>query len=78
MLLIICCSPGWPQEGVYVSFNRSLSNPAGWSKPVKVYDGGGWYPQVMGYAPNGTDSLAGSTARFYMNGLSTWELVFKK
>jgi hypothetical protein len=74
-----CCSTGWPQEGVYISFNKTLLNPAGWSKPVKVIDGGGWYPQVVGYAAaNGTDSRAGSTARFYMFGLSTLEMVFKK
>ena len=73
-----CCSPGWPQEGVYVSFNKSLSNPAGWSKPVKIVNGGGWYPQVIGRGPTGTDNLAGSVARFYMYGLSNWEIVFQK
>lgn len=72
-----CCSPGWPQEGVYASFNGSLSNPAGWTAPVKILDGGSWYPQVIGRSPNGTDSLSGRTARFYMDGVSDWEIVFE-
>ena len=63
---------------MYVSFNPSPVNPASWSEPVKIVDGGGWYPQVIGFAPSGTDSLAGSTARFYMYGRSHWEIVFQK
>jgi hypothetical protein len=73
-----CCSPGWPAEGIYVSFNTSLSDPAGWTRPVKILDGGGWYPQVIGRAPEGTDRLAGSTARLYLYGVSNWEIVFGK
>ncbi|MGQ9919529.1 MAG: hypothetical protein ACUVS7_19205, partial [Bryobacteraceae bacterium] len=26
-----CCKPGWPQEGIYISFNPDLSDPAGWT-----------------------------------------------
>ena len=75
-----CCDPGWPEEGIYVSFNDALSNPDGWTTPVKVLDGSEawWYPQVIGYAPNGTDKLAGRTARLYSNGISNWEIVFDK
>jgi hypothetical protein len=73
-----CCSPGWPQEGVYVSFNKSLSNPNGWSQPERIMQGGAWYPQVIGRAPDGTDSLAGRQARFYMNGASYYEIFFNK
>jgi len=73
-----CCSPGWPQEGVYVSFNDSPSNPRGWSEPVKILDGVQWYPQVLGLGPNETDSLAGRFARLYVYGQSNWRLVFHK
>lgn len=72
-----CCGPGWPQEGVYVSFNSALSNPAGWTTPIKILDGGWWYPQVLGNEPSsGTDKLAGHVARFYVYGVSDWEIVF--
>ena len=73
-----CCSPGWPQDGIYISYNNSLSNPTGWSKPERITEGGAWYPQVIGRAPDGTDSLAGNSARFYMNGASYYELIFTK
>jgi hypothetical protein len=70
-----CCWPGWPQEGIYVSTIPDLSDPAGWSAPIKIVDGGWWYPQVIGEDPGGTDKLAGAVSRFYMYGVSDWELV---
>jgi hypothetical protein len=74
-----CCSPGWPQEGIYISYNDSLSNPKGWSTPVKILGSDSWwYPQVLGSRPNGTDRLAGQTARLFIYGISEWDLVFKK
>ena len=75
-----CCGPGWPQEGVYVSYNSNLSDPAGWTPPVKILDGATdgvwWYPQVIGHAPMGTDKIAGKNARLYVYGVSNWELTF--
>jgi len=71
-----CCSPGWPQEGVYISFNSSLSNPRGWTPPVKILDGVPWYPQVIGFGPDGTDKWADHAARLYVGGSSSWEIVF--
>ncbi|MBI4603678.1 MAG: hypothetical protein HY721_17125 [Planctomycetes bacterium] len=75
--------PGWPQEGVYVTFNDDLADPAGWTKPVKIHDGGRWYPQVIGLdaSRRETDKLAGRTARFFMRGEnnkgeSRWEILF--
>jgi hypothetical protein len=73
-----CCSPGWPQAGIYASFSSDLSNPAGWSQPLQLLEGGAWYPQVIGRSPDGTDTLAGQVARFYMGGTSTSEIVFEK
>jgi hypothetical protein len=78
-----CCAPGWPQEGVYVSFNSALSDPAGWTTPAKILDSlpadtVPWYPQVLGLGPQGTDKLAERVARLYVGGRSTWEIVFDR
>lgn len=73
-----CCNSGWPQEGIYVSFNSALSNPKGWSEPAKILDGGLWYPQVLGLGQNGTDSFAGRVARLYVYGQSEWTLIFDR
>ncbi|MCC6365010.1 MAG: hypothetical protein IT165_15945 [Bryobacterales bacterium] len=77
-----CCSPNWPQEGIYVTFNPDLSNPAAWSPPGKIlgkvdYDAG-FYPQVLGINPGETDTLAGPIARLYVHGRSDWEILFWK
>ena len=74
-----CCTPGWPQEGIYVSYNSTLSDPAGWTTPVKIMDSPpGWYPQVIGMGSQGTDKLAGRVARLYVAGSSDWQIVFDK
>ena len=72
-----CCETGWPQEGIYISFNPDISNALGWSSPVKILDGSpGWYPQVLGAPPAGTDKVAGATPRLYVYGVSKWTLDF--
>jgi hypothetical protein len=73
-----CCEPGWPAEGIYVSFNYDLSAPYGWSQPDKILERGdaGWYPQVVGLEPGMSDKLAGSVARLFVGGDSRWEIVF--
>ena len=73
-----CCGEGWPQEGVYISYNPALSNPSGWSEPVKLIDNVWWYPQILGIGPAGTDKVAGRVARFWVYGKSEWEIVFDK
>ncbi len=73
-----CCAPGWPQEGVYISFNSQLSDPSGWTAPQQVMGGGRWYPQILGVAPGETDRFAGRVARFYMYGRSDFTIVFSK
>lgn len=73
-----CCTPGWPQEGIYVTFNPDITNPEGWSIPEKILETPGWYPQVLGTRPNHTDSVAGRVARLYIYGNSEWELVFRR
>lgn len=72
-----CCSPGYPQEGIYISYNPDLGNPKGWSAPALLLHNPGWYPQVLGGGINsGTDSNAGQTPRLYIGGKSTWQLTF--
>jgi hypothetical protein len=72
-----CCTPGWPQEGVYVSFNPALANPRNWTPPEKIIDGVGWYPQVVGFGSEGTDKFAGERARLYVFGVSDWVMQFE-
>lgn len=64
------------QEGIYCSFNSRLDGPAGWSTPVCIVKGGGWYPQVIGLGPEDGDTIAGRRARFFMTGFSAWEIRF--
>lgn len=66
------------QEGVYCSFNKDLSDPEGWSVPICIIKGGGWYPQVIGLGPEDGDTSAGSTGRFFMTGFSAWEIQFSR
>ena len=77
-----CCKPNWPQEGIHISFNPDVSNPAGWTQPEKILqDTGhspGYYPQVLGTGPGETDTLAGEVARLYVHGWSNWEISFSK
>lgn len=79
-----CCEPGWPQVGVYASFNADLANPAGWTVPWRILEIGdiahkpGYYPQVLGLEPDGTDTAAGRVARLYVHGTSEHEIVFLK
>ncbi|MGB9605503.1 MAG: hypothetical protein ACP5U2_00050 [Bryobacteraceae bacterium] len=74
-----CCEPGWPAAGVYVSFNPDVSDPLGWSTPTKIMDRPpGYYPQVVGLLEGETDSLASHVARFYLHGISAWEIVFSR
>jgi hypothetical protein len=69
---------GWGQEGIYVSTTTRLDDPTSWSMPQKIVDGGRWYPQVIGLEHgSGTDRLAGERARFFMGGVSEYEIVFQ-
>ena len=71
-----CCSPRYPQDGIFITYNADLSNPQGWSVPVRLMDTPGWYPQVIGTDANGSDHVAGKTARLYIAGSSQWQIVF--
>jgi hypothetical protein len=77
-----CCEPRWPQEGIYATFNPDISDPGGWTVPSRILPGGaigwraGYYPQVMGEWPDGTDRQAGERVRLYVSGKSRWMLQF--
>jgi hypothetical protein len=73
-----CCSTGFPADGIYASFNPKLDDPSAWTRPRKILDDSGWYPQVLGTGPRGTDKQAGRVARLYISGASRWEIVFDK
>ena len=79
-----CCKPGWPQVGVYASFNADLSRPQDWVYPWRILENSqiahqpGYYPQVLGLEANGTDTLAGQVARLYVHGESDYEIIFSK
>jgi hypothetical protein len=67
------------QEGIYVSFAARLDDPAAWTTPMKIVDGGTWYPQVMGVETGeGSDKRAGARARFFMGGKSSSFIEFAR
>lgn len=76
MLLNRAKGKGWVQEGIYVSFSENLADPKSWTNPEKIYDGGRWYPQVIGLKRGETDKFASKVSRFFMGGVSEWEIVF--
>lgn len=67
------------QDGIYVSYSPTLSDPSQWSTPAKLLNGGGWYPQVIGTETGtGSDRLAGRRARFLMTGRSDRFIEFDR
>jgi hypothetical protein len=77
-----CCEPGWPQSGIWATFNGDLSRPQDFTRPVEILNNSqldfspAWYPQILGLGPGETDSVAGEKARLYVKGLSSWEVTF--
>ena len=79
MLLNRAKNTRYDQEGIYVSFSPQLDDPRLWSPPVKILNGGNWYPQVIGEDDGvGTDKVAGEWARFFMAGTSQYLVHFTK
>ncbi len=78
MLLNHAIDRNWSQEGIYISFNKNLDDPLGWSAPERlpVDQNLGWYPQVIGLEAGETDKTAGHVARLFVSGRSFWEIVF--
>ena len=66
-------------EGIYVAYSPTLADPSQWTAPVKIYNGGGWYPQVIGMeSGTGTDRVAGRRARFFLTGRSERYIEFER
>ena len=79
MLMNRAANERFDNEGIYVSYAARLDDPRGWSAPRKIFDGGGWYPQVAGLEPTtGTDKVAGQRARFLLTGRSDYIIEFQK
>jgi|688.fasta_scaffold348117_1 hypothetical protein len=77
MLLSRAGTPGFGQDGIYVSFSPTLTAPGKWTSPARILSGGEWYPQVVGLEPGtGSDKDAGAVVRFFMAGVSEHVLVF--
>ncbi len=67
----------WNQDGIVVSFSPDIANPTSWTSPLKLVDAPGWYPQVIGYGPDDTDTLVGAKARLFVMGHSEWDVTFE-
>jgi hypothetical protein len=79
MLLNRAKDTKYNQEGIYISFSTRLEDPRLWSTPLKILNGGNWYPQVMGLDDGvGTDKMAGEWARFFMAGTSQYLIHFTR
>jgi len=79
MLLNRAKDTKYDQEGIYVSYSPRLDDPRIWSAPMKVLNGGSWYPQVIGLEEGtGTDKVAGEWARFFMQGTSQYLIHFTR
>ena len=79
MLMNRARNENFDQDGIYISYAPTLSDPANWSTPRKFLSGGGWYPQVVGLEPaEGTDKRAGQRARFYLTGKSNFFIEFTR
>jgi hypothetical protein len=69
----------YAQEGIYVSYAPHLDDPRIWSAPLKILNGGSWYPEVIGLDDGmGTDRVAGEWARFFMAGTSQYLIHFTR
>jgi hypothetical protein len=79
MLLNRARNENYDNDGIYVSYSRSLGNPEAWSAPQRLMKGGGWYPQVAGLdGTTGTDKIAGQRARFFLTGRSEQLIEFQR
>lgn len=64
-------------EGIYLSFNPQLDEPGGWSQPLRIVQGGGWYPQAIGAGVSEGDSEIAAGARLFISGYSAWRIDFR-
>lgn len=66
-------------DGIYISYARTLQDPRVWTPPRKLLNHGEWYPQVAGLDPvTGTDKEASQRARFFLQGHSRHYIEFQR
>lgn len=70
--------PGFHAAANAISFNATPERPDAWSVPMRIVEGGGWYPQVVGLGVGDGDTLAGAEARLFISGLSAWHVRFRE
>jgi hypothetical protein len=79
MLLNRARDEDFNNEGIYVSYARTLRDPRVWTTPRRILTGGVWYPQVAGLEPiTGTDKDASQRARFFLQGHSAHYIEFQR
>lgn len=79
MMLNRAADEQFRQDGIYVSYSKTLADPTQWTAPMKLISGGQWYPQVIGEEHGvGTDRTAGSQARLFVLGRSDWVITFER
>jgi hypothetical protein len=79
MLLNRAVGTRWEREGLYISINADISDPRGWTMPLKLMDAPGWYPQVVGLdaVKEETEREAGALCRLFVHGWSRHTLRFE-
>jgi hypothetical protein len=79
MLLNRAKDSSFNEEGIYISYSPTLADPQSWTPPVKIMNGGRWYPQIVGGEPgSGTDRTSGQWGRFFDLGTSRHIIRFTK
>lgn len=70
--------PRWKQEGIYISISPDITDPNSWTPPLKILDGQGWYPQVVGLdtARHETERESGANNRLFIHGISRYFIRF--
>jgi len=66
-------------DGIYMTYTTALDSPLTWAQPkIVIEKDQGWYPEVVGdQAIHGTDKLAGSVARYFNMGRSSYTITFQ-
>lgn len=72
-----CCDTDWPQEGVYLTMNADLSDPSGWTEPIRIIEGGDWYPWFLGAEEGETSSSAGQRTHLFLRQNSEYDVYFR-
>ena len=75
-----CCSPEWPQEGIYISYAAELTSRRRGQRLFDCIRAAIGTRRSIGLdtGRKETDKLAGKVARFYMHGRSVHEIVFER